>query len=185
MLLSGFIGDSLDKFAFKQPPLIRDDALAMLRSGECRVMIRVESKNGDPGCRQGAYRNGAVDRCIYEVVGGMSDINRRHPVPSSDAGIAGTWHNLCRNGQENLYYFGFSKFSQYKNWFFVEDRLKDEEEYSVLGVYIVSREFSHVGQFQMIAHVDEMIHLMDLPLTYKLDATLQELYDAQENSNAR
>lgn len=183
MLLSGFIGDSLDKFAFKQPALVRSDALAMLASGECRVMIRVESKHDEPGKRRGAYNNGAVERCIHGVLGTEdSDLRTSHPVPTNDAGLCDTWLDLCDEGEATRYYFGFDKFSQYKNWFFIEEPLKDEEEYSVLGVYIVSREFSHVGQFQMIAHKDEMIHLMDLPLTYKLDATLQELYDAQESA---
>lgn len=179
MLRSGIVSEF---FGIEdKKPLSRDKALAMLASGECRVMVRVESKSDAPGCRDGAYTNGAVERCIHGVLGTEdSDLIRTHPAPTRDAGLAGHWSDLCGEGEAINYLFGFDKFSQYKNWFFVEDRLKDEEAYSVLGVYIVSREFSHVGQFQMIAHRDAMIHLTDLPLTYKLDATLQELYDAQD-----
>jgi hypothetical protein len=182
MLRSGIVSEF---FGIEdKEPLSRDEALAMLRSGECRVMLRVESRTEAPGQRFGAYNNGAVDRCIHDVFGtGDADLRDTHPTPHNDAGLAGPWGDLSRD-EATKYLFGFDKFGQYKNWFFVEDRLKDEEEYSVIGVYIVSKEFSHAGQFQMIAHRDEMIHLCDLALTYKLDATLQELYDAQENSNA-
>ena len=180
MLLSGYVGRAV-KYGKVEKPLKRWEALAMLASGECRVMLRVESCNGEPGRREGAYSNGAVERCIHGVLGtDDTALEDTHPTPHNDAGLAGPWSDLCYEGEAMEYLFGFDKFSQYKNWFFVEDRLKDEEEYSVLGVYIVSREFSHVGQFQMIAHRDEMIHLMDLPMTYRLDETLQELYDAQE-----
>lgn len=180
MLISGVIGKVMGAAGDK--PLQRDEALAMLGSGECRVMVRVECKKEEPGKRRGAYHNGAVDRCIHGVLGtDDSDLRTSHPLPTNDAGLCGPWLDLCDDGVAHEYYFGFDKFSQYKNWFFIEDNLKDEEEYSVLAVYIVSKEYSHRGQFQMIAHKDEMIHLMDLPMTYKLDATLQELFDKQES----
>ena len=175
----GYVG--LDAGATQvEEPLKRSEALAMLASGEYRVMLRVESNNNEPGNRSGAYRNGAVDRCIYGILATDEfDLRTAHPVPFLDAGLAGHWDYLRNEGTYRNYLFGFSKFSQYKNWFFIEDGLKDEEAYSVLGVYIVPLEASHVGQFQMIAHRDEMTHLMDLPMTYKLDETLQELFDAQ------
>ncbi len=179
MLISGVIGKVMR--AAGEKPLQRDEALAMLGSGECRVMIRVESKTDEPGKRIGAYTSGAVDRCIHCVLGANDEaLKDTHPTPNNDVGLVGPWLYLCDEGAAGNYLFGFSKFSQYKNWFFIEDNLKDEEEYSVLAVYIVSKEYSHCGQFQMIAHKDEMIHLMDLPMTYKLDATLQELFDKQE-----
>jgi hypothetical protein len=159
-------------------PLGRDEALAMLRSGECRVMLRVESCKDEPGRRAGAYANGAADRCIYMPLGADDDeLSGTHPGPHNDAGLQQAWFSLK---DRSSYYFGFSKFNQYKNWFFLDDPLKAEAGRSVLGVYVVSKKHSHIGQFQMIADRRDMIHLIDLPMTYKLDETLQELFDAQE-----
>jgi hypothetical protein len=153
--------------------------LNLLRTGDYRVMLRVESRElNSSGRRLGAYHNGAVDRCIYDYFQGA--LHQLHPTPHTDAGLVVWWETHEREQRD--YLFGFDKFSQYKNWFFVEDGLEAEEEISVLGVYIVPVMYSEIGQFQMIGHKRHMQHCMDLPLTYKLDYQLQELYAAQEAS---
>lgn len=178
MLRSGIIGEIM---GHTEKPLTRGEALGMLESGECRVMLRVESRHEEPRQRRGAYNNGCFDRCVHGVLGtDDSALRSTHPTPDNDAGLSSIWNSLSYDGESTHYLFGFNKYTQFKNWFFLDDMLECEEQFSVLGVYIVSKKHSYTGQFQMIGDRRDMIHLMDLPMTYKLDETLQDLFDAQE-----
>lgn len=165
----------------------RAESVDLLKSGLYRVMLRVESiqRGEHSSVRDGAYTNGAIHRCVYDR--GIDYSTEAHPGPNLDAGIRDFWIALGSSHEREPYLFGFGNFSQFVNWFYVDaeaqPRLTEENQYSVLGVYIVSREASKMGQFQMVGHKECMLHVMDLPMNYKLNATLEELYMAQRSLN--
>lgn len=124
-----------------------------------KIFLRVEDY-----CGVGAYRCGAASKA-----GIISESDRTHPTPDFDAGLRGWWRHLCFAEQQQ-YIFGFSKPSQYLNWFLHadgRDALEEDHRYR-LNLYFVPDTATVEGQFQAVAHSSYIEDAISLPMNLEL-----------------